>query len=261
MDECLKALKRTAEYLASKYKVPEFYSHFYHQHAKVRHIYFSDPLIQLVRERVEPELKQVEDLGHGLYHSRKVSWDCGTLLSIELLAVSRRSSLQKRLVILGIIAGLFHDICRHQDNHAEVGARKTAEILKDFPISSDEVTMICRAIRNHEAFVKPVPCTDPYGQLLSDCLYDADKFRWGIDTFTHTLWYMINNQKLTLFDLLKRFPWGIAGIQRISWTFRTPTGKQFGPEIIEQGVALGREIYQHLRNLVANDDQYYNYSH
>ena len=38
----------------------------------------------------------------------------------------------------------------------------------------------------------------------------------------------------------------MTGILRISETFRTPTGRQFGPDIIETGVAIGKEIYHYL---------------
>jgi hypothetical protein len=81
---------------------------------------------------------------------------------------------------------------------------------------------------------------------MSDCLYDADKFRWGTDNFTHTLWYMVNHKGMSPQDLIKRFPWGMNGILRILETFRTTTGRQYGPEIIETGMEIGKEIYRYL---------------
>jgi hypothetical protein len=47
-------------------------------------------------------------------------------------------------------------------------------------------------------------------------------------------------------DLIEKFPWGMSGTVRIIETFRTPTGRQFGPEIIETGMEIGKEIYRYL---------------
>jgi hypothetical protein len=91
-----------------------------------------------------------------------------------------------------------------------------------------------------------LPCRLSWVQLISDCLYDSDKFRWGADTFTHTLWYMANRQGLTLPDLVERFPWGMAGVVQIVDTFRTSTGREFGPEIVQTGLEIGKEIYRYL---------------
>jgi hypothetical protein len=82
--------------------------------------------------------------------------------------------------------------------------------------------------------------------VVSDCLYDADKFRWGPDNFTHTLWFMVDHQGLTPQELIARFPWGMQGIAHIQETFRTATGRQYGPEIIEVGMQIGKEIYHYL---------------
>ncbi len=254
MENYVEYLKRRANYLASRYQLPAFYSRFYHHHARVRHIFFSDPLVCIIREYVEKELDEARLMGHGLDHSRKVSWDCGALISIEFSGfLNNRDS--RRLIILGIIAGLFHDICRLEDNHAELGAQKAARVLRDFPVSQEEIEIISRAIRNHEAFVKPVPCGSPVAQVISDCLYDADKFRWGVDTFTHTLWQMVSYKNLSIRDLIDRFPWGLDGIRKIQNTFRTQTGRLFGPEIIEQGLMLGKELYRILLELGGDNSE------
>lgn len=248
MENSITRLQKIAVHFASKYGLAEFYSRFSHHHAKARHMYFAHPLVQMVRQHVKPELMKVDCLGHGRIHCRKVSWDCASLISIELSAVSVPKEQIERMMMLGLVAGLFHDICRLEENHAERGAQRAARELRSFPLSPEEIVAICRAIRNHEAFMKPIKCSDPMGQLLSDCLYDADKFRWGRDNFIHTLWCIMEHQKITTEDLIQRFPWGIQGIKRISSTFRTVTGKYFGIEIIEQGLALGMDIYRYLLN-------------
>jgi hypothetical protein len=150
-------------------------------------------------------------------------------------------------MVLAIFSGLLHDICRDVENHAECGAEEAEKVLaRDFDLSGSEIACIGNAIRNHEAFCASATGGPQWAQLLSDCLYDADKFRWGPDTFTHTLWYMADHQGLSPRDLIERFPWGMSGTYRIIETFRTPTGRQYGPQIIETGVEIGKEIYRYL---------------
>ncbi|MEJ5300240.1 MAG: HD domain-containing protein [Thermodesulforhabdaceae bacterium] len=239
-------LSRKALEFASRYQKPDFYIRFEAEVARSRHLYFTNPVATLVRESIAEKLSQCECLGHGLYHSSRVAWDCAALLDIELKQSGSMVADRERILLLGIVAGLLHDIARCEPNHAEAGAREAARILRDFPFTEEEISIICRAIRNHEAFSRPVPSINPVGQLLSDCLYDADKFRWGVDNFTHTIWRMIDHQSLSPQALIERFPWGIDGIRKIAQTFRTPTGRQFGPDIIENGIAIGKDIYQYL---------------
>jgi hypothetical protein len=243
-NELILRLQREAERIAAKQQLPEFYGRFKSQYALARKLYFTHPLVIRLRECVRPCLS--EDLGHGMFHSSRVSIDGATLIHVELDASPMGRGGVERLMILGLVAGLLHDIRRAVKKHAEVGALEAARILTNFPLSDEEVQWVCEAIRNHEAFVAPTACGRPSGQLISDCLYDADKFRWGPDNFTHTLWHMVNHYRMTPRSLIEKFPWGIAGILRIQDTFRTPTGRQYGPEIIEAGVVIGKEIYRYL---------------
>jgi hypothetical protein len=224
--------------------LPEFYSRFKAPIALARKLSFTHPMVVLVRETVAPILP--EDLGHGMFHSSRVSIDSATLICVELESspVSRRRL--ERLMVLGLISGLLHDIRRGEENHAQTGALEAARFLEGFPLGEEEIECICQAIHNHEAFILPVKCSRPWIQLISDCLYDADKFRWGRDTFTHTLWHMMHHQGLTLEELIEKFPWGIKGIVRVLDTFRTSTGRQFGPQTLEAGMEIGREIYRYL---------------
>ena len=103
--------------------------------------------------------------------------------------------------------------------------------------------MIVKAIANHEAFQSNEPLESPNGQLLSDALYDADKFQWGPENFTETLWAMLALRKTENVPLLfQRFPQSMEGIERIRSTFRTPTGKTFGPDFIDRGLEIGRRL-------------------
>jgi len=244
MNELLMRLQREAERIASKHPPPEFYIRFKAPQALARKLFFTSPVLVRLRRMVEPCLQ--EDLGHGLYHSTRVSLDTATLISVELEADQIQPIKRERLMQLGLIGGLLHDICRNEEQHAAAGALKAARILSRFPLGTREVQCICRAISNHEAFTAPLPCDPPWWQLISDCLYDADKFRWGPDTFTHTLWYMVDHQGITPQELIERFPWGMTGIINIAETFRTSTGRHYGPDIIETGIAIGKEIFRYL---------------
>lgn len=231
--------------IASKHPVSEFYTRFKAPIASAKKIFFHNPLILRLRAVVEPLYH--EELGHGVFHSTRVSIDCAALLSIEMQAVHEKPLEVERLMMLGIFSGLLHDICRDVENHAECGAEKARKILaRDFNLSANEIACIVNAIRNHEAFGDLETGGPQWVRLVSDCLYDADKFRWGPDTFTHTLWYMADHQGLSPRDLIEKFPWGMSGTYRIIETFRTPTGRQYGPEIIETGVEIGKEIYRYL---------------
>jgi hypothetical protein len=112
-----------------------------------------------------------------------------------------------------------------------------------------------QAIANHEAFVEPKTVSSPVGQMISDALYDADKFRWGPDNFTHTLWQMLRSSRTRIVPLIRRFPKGMEGISRIKETFRTETGKMYGPEFIELGLEIGVKIYQFLEERFAEELQ------
>jgi hypothetical protein len=244
MNELVLRLQREAERIASKHPPPEFYTRFKAPHALARRLLFTSPVLVSLRRIVEPVLQ--EDMGHGLFHSTRVSIDAATLISVELESDHLSQIKRERLMQLGLICGLLHDICRSEERHAEAGAREAARILRKFPIGPRELQCICRAIGNHEAFAVPLPCEPAWSQLVSDCLYDADKFRWGPDTFTHTLWHMVDHQGISPQELIERFPWGMTGIFRIAETFRTPTGRQYGPDIIETGIAIGKEVFRYL---------------
>lgn len=246
MNEVNQRLQREAQRIASRHPMPEFYTRFKAPVALARKLFYGEPTVVRMREIVRSILQ--EDLGHGLFHSTHVSLDCAVLIWVEMQALRFSDTDLERLMVLGLLAGLLHDICRSEENHAEAGAREALRLLRDFPVTEVEADCLCAAIRNHEAFTVPRPCRLPWIQLVSDCLYDSDKFRWGADTFTHTLWCMADCRGLSPRQILEKFPWGMSGILRIVETFRTPTGREFGPEIIMTGVEIGKEIYRYLLN-------------
>ena len=110
-------------------------------------------------------------------------------------------------------------------------------------MSDQERDDVSSAIRNHEAFKKRIPIKSPDGVLIDGCLYDADKFRWGPDNFTDTVWDMVSFHNPPLSEFIKHYPKGMQGIEKIKKTFRTATGKVYGPQFIDLGIAIGNQLY------------------
>jgi hypothetical protein len=185
-----------------------------------------------------------DDFGHGMLHATKVALDAGALIHIEGLAAGYSGGYLARRICIAHCAGLLHDIQRKQNNHAEHGAARARELLATYPLAADEIEDVCIAIRNHEAFKTTVAVNTREGTLVSDCLYDADKFRWGPDNFTDTLWDMVAFTRPPLSDFLRHYPAGMESLSRIKSTFRTPVGRTHGPGFIDLGIAIGEELYR-----------------
>ena len=245
MEEIYQRLMNESRCIASRYEVPEFYRRFTPALAISRRIFFDNSLLTHCRELIIPQY--MDNFGHGLQHATKVSIDAGAIVLLEGEKYFTVQAELERALVLVQLAGLLHDIRRTEDEHASAGAKVAREILANFPLTPPEVNCVAEAIANHEAFSEPRTCETLTGQLVADALYDADKFRWGPDNFTHTVWYMMSYHQVDIAELFGRFPRGVDGILRIKDTFRTNIGVQYGPEIIDLGVRMGKEIYQRLQ--------------
>ena len=225
--------------IAAEVGTPRFYLEKAREVALSRELFAGEPLIaaglRLVAERGAC-------LGHGRAHVEKVAVDSGALILIEEGGATPDARIHRR-VLLAQLAGIFHDIRRTERDHAERGAEEAQKLLTALSIRDDECAGIVNAIRNHEAFR---PCHTSAGhavQLLSDALYDADKFRWGPDNFTETLWAMIAPRGIPLPALLPGLLPGIEGVGKIRDSFRTPTGREYGPDFIDRGLTIGRRLH------------------
>ncbi len=240
--------RRLAEHIAAKSDPPLFYVHKKNEVRASRKIFDSHPMVRRSLRIVE---KGEDNLGHGLTHVSKVAVDAGALVMIERDGTATDGTATgqnvERMVLLALLAGVLHDIKRKEPDHAERGAEEANRILKDFHLTETECKAIVQAIRNHEAFKPPQPLDEPSLQIVSDALYDADKFRWGPDNFTETVWLMVARMKVPYATLLKRFLPSLKGIERISETFRTSTGKKYGPDFIARGLDIGRQLFGELR--------------
>lgn len=187
------------------------------------------------------------ECAHGLCHCEAVARDAGTIILIEAAKSNIRQSDIESLFTTAIVAGLLHDIKRKEQDHAVRGSIEAEKILTRLGMGLRERQYIADAIRNHEAFQETFDRDDTAGRLVSDSLYDADKFRWGPENFSVTLWLMVAAHKTPLDALYGTFREKMKGIEKIKETFRTDTGKRYGPEFIDQGIFIGNAIYEELR--------------
>jgi hypothetical protein len=242
METIYTRIQSRARQIVSRFPTPDFY--------KQEQAAITSSLELMENSQPIADLKTIvadhleDDFGHGLQHAVKVSLESGSLVLIEGRHMSLSEQTITRHVLLVQCAGLLHDIRRKKKNHAIKGAEFTEKLLGDFPLSEKEIANICLAIQNHEAFKNKIEIDSPEGKLISDCLYDADKFRWGPDNFTHTLWEMVSFFNPPLETFLARYPKGMQGLEKIKHTFRTRTGRKYGPQFIDIGLGIGEELYR-----------------
>lgn len=189
---------------------------------------------------------------HGIFHCEKVAVEAGALVQAERRCYGNQGPDTGELMLCAQIAGMLHDITRDRRDHTVTGSIEAALILRDFNISDADKRYITAAIRNHEAFKEAPASADEAGRLVSDSLYDADKFRWGPDNFTTTLWLITQSSGMPAETLHRIFREKMEVIARIRDTFRTNTGKKYGPEFIDMGIEIGNEIYRELDNMLGD---------
>ncbi|HMK75226.1 MAG TPA: hypothetical protein VK568_03465 [Thermodesulfobacteriota bacterium] len=253
MKDIYEEMIAASEDIAASFPEPSFYACCKEPLNLSRSLFNQDPQVMRCRTLAFNKLK--DDLGHGKDHSEKVALEAGALAYIEGERLSLEESLRREACLLAQIAGLLHDLRRNEKDHAKASASAALRMLQEISIFPEKRECIVQAIANHEAFVEPKTVSSPVGQMISDALYDADKFRWGPDNFTHTLWQMLRSSRTRIVPLIRRFPKGMEGISRIKETFRTETGKMYGPEFIELGLEIGVKIYQFLEERFAEELQ------
>ena len=243
MNKLLTDLKTEAKAMASALPVPIFYRDLETQIEFARDMFFDHPLIIRLQEDVLPFL--YDEYAHGIYHSKKVAIEAGAIILRE--GDEMDGDRVRELVLLAQFCGLLHDCCRLDENHALRGSETSKVILSNYPLSERSKELIAEAIARHEAFKPEKPIeNDPELTLLSGALYDADKFRWGPDNFSTTLWEICDYEDWTVEEIIEKFPKGLEIIKSIESTFRTATGKEYGPEMIAQGINIGSAIYEKL---------------
>ncbi len=188
--------------------------------------------------------------GHGLSHAEAVALDGGVVIQVEGRLQNIGSDLMRELIVYVQIAALLHDIKRKEKDHTVAGSNEARRILNDFLIDDSYKRYIVAAIRNHEAFKEVLESEDELAKLISNSLYDADKFRWGPDNFTTTLWLMLNSTHMPVDKLYENFLGNLKYIEGVKATFRSQTGKKYGPEFIDMGIKIGQAIYKEVSKFV-----------
>lgn len=241
MDAVYLEIRKIARKIVIQYPRPDFYVDHQSEFRYSQRFYQTDDCIIRLRNDMAGCLD--EDFGHGMDHVEKVAIDAGSLVIIESRLAGYAEELVRRNLLLAQCAGLLHDICRKEKSHAEKGAETARHILQTYPLFPEEIAHVCSAIRNHEAFARLERLPARQARMISDCLYDADKFRWGPDNFTHTLWLMVGFSNLALDTFVDHYPRGMALLKKIRDTFRSRTGRRYGPQFIDMGLAIGEELY------------------
>ncbi|RJP91433.1 MAG: HD domain-containing protein [Desulfobacteraceae bacterium] len=251
MNSIYEKIRNQALDIASRYPATAFYQNFPEQVAFSLRTFESDPVVGALHDFVAGHTE--DDFGHGLHHAVKVAQDAGALAAIEGRCFSSGNDgfisddQMGHRVRMAQCAGLLHDIRRKHKNHAQEGAVFAEKVLERYAFSRHDIMDVCLAIENHEAFKETKPGRSLEGSLLSDCLYDADKFRWGVENFTHTVWAMVSYANIPIRKFMDAYPSGIVFLEKIKTTFRTPTGKIYGPEFIDQGLSLGEQLYSYIQ--------------
>ncbi len=246
MEDIYFNIRKRAREVVNSFPKPLFYEDFKIEVEVSKNFFYSDPVIVKLKNEVSKRIEN--DFGHGMDHSTKVALDAGALILIEgkKKGYSKVFSLHNLMLIQ--CAGLLHDIKRKKKNHAAVSATFSKVILKDFSFSKEDQDYIYNAIFNHEAFKKQIEIDSDIGKLISDCLYDADKFRWGPDNFTHTVWDMVSYSKIPVEKFVEHYPKGIKALSKICSSFRSETGKKYGPQFIDIGIEIGDKVFEIIKS-------------
>ena len=250
MNQVYTEIRKMARTLVLEYPAPSFYRDFAEELHRSETAFCEDPLGRVLLERVAPLL--ADDFGHGMAHSKKVAIDAGVLVLVEGGRQRLASDSMERRLRQAHFCGLLHDICRKEADHAALGAIRSAEILGALGVPAHLAGPVCEAIRRHEAFQELEGEVNGSTRMLADCLYDADKFRWGPDNFAHTVWQMLSCAEIPLEDFMRHYPRGIRKVATIRETFRSRTGKLYGPAFIDMGLAIGRRLYSEIARVFAH---------
>jgi len=245
MDAIYVHLRAKAREILASLPTPAFYT----DHAVAielsRSFFDGDPIVSELRDIVAGRIEN--DFGHGLEHAIKVTLDAGAIMLVEAERAGYSEAYTFRRVRLAQCAGLLHDIVRKQDDHAIRSAEVAKEILSAFKLDPVEIEDVCLAIRNHEAFKSTIDITTAEGNLLADTLYDAGKFRWGPDNFYYTVGDMVDYHSVPLDTFIRQYPRGIDRLTEIRESFQSHTGKAYGPEFIDIGLAVGERLLTYIK--------------
>lgn len=231
-------LKNHAKKLAKEMPVAAFYLDHATEMAFAWDLFFNHSVLLRLQEDCLAFL--YDDYMFGIEHSKKVAHDAAAIILSEESGLTQEE--KRHLAFLAQVAGLVHDVQRGEDDHAHRSADAVDSILAGYPIEADDVALIVRAVAGHEERTEPSDYPDPPTRLLCQALYDADKFRFGPDIFSTTMWLFCDYNSWSLAETAGQFPKGISAAKAVVHTFRTDVARRYGPELIEQGIKLGETM-------------------
>ncbi len=237
-------LRETAARTAKRIGTPSFYVDHRREVEVSAALFRENKMLRACRSRIDESTLHP---AHGLSHCDKVAVEAGAIVLVERKGETDGG---EELLLCAHLAGLLHDITRREKDHSISGSIAAERMLKDVRLEEKCRVYVAAAIRNHEAFKEVLKSEDDSARLVSDALYDADKFRWGPDNFTTTLWLMVESSGTPSLTLYSNFQEKMTAIKRIKETFRSGTGRRYGPEFIDLGVEIGNEIYSEMGRLI-----------
>lgn len=242
-------LKEKAHKTAEKLGLPSFYKKFRSELESSAASYEKSPILRSCTAMIDESKLHP---AHGMEHCSKVAIEAGAVLRIECGRQEHTCDELEKLQLCAHIAGLLHDIKRLEKDHTIYGSIEAGRMISGLDLSGSHKKYIVDAIRNHEAFKEVLASENGQAKLVSDSLYDADKFRWGPDNFTVTLWLIMESSDMTAEMLYNNFTEKMEWIRRIRDTFRTATGREYGPEFIDMGLRIGDEIYKEMTLIIGD---------
>jgi len=136
MKDIYEEMMANARVIAASFPQPRFYFRCREPLDLSRSLFDEDAQVMRCRTLVLSELK--DDLGHGIVHSGKVALEAGALAYIEGERLSLEESSKREACLLAQIAGLLHDLCRGEKDHAKASALAASNMLEECSISFEK---------------------------------------------------------------------------------------------------------------------------
>jgi hypothetical protein len=234
MDVRILDIKRRVKELVAARPLPAFSMDCAEELSHANSMFFDNPL--MLRLQADALAFLNEACGLGVEHGKRVAIDAAAIVLAEPSDLSPDE--RRRLALLAEMAGLLHDSLRYEDDHAEKGADLCLRLLRGYPLESEERIWIARAVALHESPLHIAEDGPVGARLLAGAVHDADRFRFGPDIFSATLWELCECDEWPLEKIAQKFPEGPAMAARFKDSFRTVQGSSYGPALIDEGLAI-----------------------
>ncbi len=229
-------IQKTAEKIAQEYrkkhKVPELPS--IKQLAPYHKIINTE--FKELSEEIKRYVSQFEQEGyHGYEHLENIAALAGFIAEDECIFRKLPQNKTREIVNNAILAGLMHDIERHQGGpvHMSEGANTAEILLKKYNLFDENIVL---AISIHEKLEYKIENNNEL-EVIYGAIYDADHFMYGYERET-TFWYKEKQKGATPKEAIKAYDWLYA--YENSW--KTRYGKNIGPELIRFGLWISEGV-------------------